>query len=150
MSAGIVAVVASLVGVVVTAAGGYLIARRKTSGTIDTTEAETLWQQSNFLLERYKADLESTRTEVSTLKAEVVALRTLIRNLESKAVAVARKLSDEAAVRLAVAAAEALAQPATGTPADIKARTEALVVARILASKVKAESEVDEEEEEAQ
>ena len=143
MSAGLVAAIAGLLGVVVTAVGGYLVARHKASGTIDTTEAETLWQQSNFLLERYKADLESTRTEVSTLKAEVVALRTLIRNLESKAVAVARKLSDEAAVRLAVAAAEALARPATGTPADIKARTEALAVARILATKVKAEAEED-------
>ena len=150
MGSGLTVAVLSLIGVVVAPTLGYLIAKRTTSGTIDTTEAETLWQQSNFLLERYKADLESTRTEVSTLKAEVVALRTLIRNLESKAVAVARKLSDEAAVRLAVAAAEALAQPATGTPADIKARTEALAVARILAAKVKAESEVEEEEEEAQ
>ena len=141
MSAGIVAVVASLLGVVVTAAGGYLIARRTASGTIDTTEAETLWAQSNALLDRYKADLESTRATVDSLEAKVTTLQSVIQTLESKAVAVARKLSDEAAVRLAVAAAEALAQPATGTPADEKARAEALAVARTLAAKVKAEVE---------
>jgi len=141
MSAGIVAVVASLLGVVVTAAGGYLIARRKTSGTIDTTEAETLWAQSNALLDRYKADLESTRATVVSLEAKVVALQSVIQTLEGKALEVARKLDDEAAVRLAVNAAEVLAQPATGTVADKKARAEALAVARTLAAKVKAEVE---------
>ena len=140
MSAGLVAAIAGLLGVVVTALGGYLIARRKASGTIDTTEAETLWAQSNALLDRYKADLEATREEVTTLKAEVVALRSLIRSLESKALEVARKLADDAAVRLAVNAAEVLAQPATGTLADKRARAEALAVARTLAAKVKAEA----------
>ena len=140
MSAGLVAAIAGLLGVVVTALGGYLIARRKASGTIDTTEAETLWAQSNALLDRYKADLEATREEVTTLKAEVVALRSLIRSLESKALEVARKLADDAAVRLAVNAAEVLARPATGDPADRKARAEALAVARTLAAKVKAEA----------
>jgi hypothetical protein len=139
VSASLVAAITGLVGVIITAAVGYVVARRKASGTIDTTEAQTLWEQSNFLLERYKADLEMTRIEVVALKAEVVVLRALIRDLEGEALAVSRKLSDEAAVRLAVAAAEALAQPATGTPADIKARTEAVAVARTLAAKVKAE-----------
>jgi hypothetical protein len=96
MSAGIIAAVAGLLGVVVTAVGGYLVARRKASGTIDTTEAHTLWEQSNFLLERYKADLEATRTEITTLKAEVVALRTLIRDLEAEALALARKVKADA------------------------------------------------------
>jgi len=140
VSAGLVAAIAGLLGVVVTALGGYLIARRKASGTIDTTEAETLWAQSNALLDRYKADLEATREEVTTLKAEVVALRSLITTLGSKALEVARKLADDAAVRLAVNAAEVLARPATGDPADRKARAEALAVARTLAAKVKAEA----------
>ncbi len=96
MNSGFTLAILSLIGIVVSVVGGYYIAKGKTSGSIDTTEAETLWQQSNFLLERYKADLESTRTEVSTLKAEVVALRTLIRNLESKAVAVARNATTSA------------------------------------------------------
>jgi len=131
----------SLLGVVVAPTLGYLIAKRKTSGTIDTTEAETLWAQSNALLDRYKADLESTRATVVSLEAKVVALQSVIQTLEGKALEVARKLADEAAVRLAVSAAEVLAQPATGTVADEKARAEALAVARTLAAKVKAEVE---------
>ena len=141
MGSGLTVAVLSLIGVVVTAVGGYLVARRKTSGTIDTTEAETLWAQSNALLDRYKADLESTREKVATLEAQVVTLQSLIHTLEGKALEVARKLADEAAVRLAVSAAEVLAQPATGTIADEKARAEALAVARTLAAKVKAEVE---------
>jgi hypothetical protein len=146
VSASLVAAITGLVGVVVTALGGYLVARRKSSGTIDTTEAHTLWEQSNFLLERYKADLEATRTEVVKLNGEVLALRLLIRTLEVEATNVARKLSDEAAVRLAVSAAEALSRPATGTPDDIAARAEALVVARTLAAKVKADLAEDEDQ----
>ncbi len=139
---------------VVTAVGGYLVARHKASGTIDTTEAETLWAQSNALLDRYKDDLEKTRayaatletkvttlaSQAVTLEAKVVTLEALIQTLESKAVAVARKLADDTAMKLAINAAEVLAQPATGTAADKKARTEALAVARILAAKVKAEA----------
>ncbi len=146
MNAGLAIAVVSLLGVIATALFTYLSARRKTSGSIDTTEAETLWAQSNFLLERYKADLENTRDQVVVLEAKVVTLQTLIKTLESKAAAVARKLSDEAAIQLALAAAEALAKPSTGTPEDIQARSEALSVAKILATKVKAEMEIREEE----
>jgi len=140
LSAGLVAAIAGLLGVVVTAVGGYLIARRKASGTIDTTEAETLWEQSNALLDRYKADLEITRSEVVLLKAEVIALSTKIRELENRAAVVARKMASEAAVRLAANAAEVLSHPATGTPADTKARAEALNVARALAAQVAAQA----------
>ena len=101
MNAGLAIALVSLVGVLVTAAFTYFSARRKTSGTIDTTEAETLWAQSNFLLERYKADLENTRTQVIALETKVVTLQTVIKTLEAKATAVARKLSDDAAIQLA-------------------------------------------------
>ncbi len=146
MNAGLAIAVVSLLGVIATALFTYLTARRKTSGTIDTTEAETLWAQSNELLNRYKADLESTRTKVTDLEAKVITLQSVITTLESKALAVARKLSDEAAVSLAIAAAEALAQPATGTPEDVKARAKAIAVARTLAAKVKIEKQGREED----
>jgi len=140
---GTIIALAGLLGVIATAVGGYLVARHKESGTIDTTEADTLWQQSNALLDRYQADLASTRAEVVVLKSEVLTLTQRVRDLESLAAEVARKLVNDAAVRLAINAAEVLAQPATGTPADNKARAEAVDVARKLAAKVVAEGEVE-------
>lgn len=65
----------SLLGVIVTAVGAYLIARRKTSGSVATTEAETLWQQTNALLDRYKADVAEAEAETSALRVELEALR---------------------------------------------------------------------------
>ncbi len=56
------------VGGIVTVIATYLVARRQSSGRIDTSDAASLWLESQSM----RADL---RAEVVALRAEVVALR---------------------------------------------------------------------------
>jgi hypothetical protein len=60
----------------------YLMARRKTSGKVGTTEAETLWQENKdfraTLLSRnqaLEARLDELLLEASSLHTEVLSLR---------------------------------------------------------------------------
>ena len=72
----------TLVGVVVTAIGAYVIAKHQRSGKVDTTDAAVLWKEGkdlrDFLVTRIDAqDLEirDLKIEVRDMKLEVAGLR---------------------------------------------------------------------------
>lgn len=61
--------VAVFLGVVISSLGGYFIARRNTSGSISTSDAASLWKESNDLRQEYRKraeDLEKQLTEVNS------------------------------------------------------------------------------------
>ncbi len=69
------AVFASLAGVVIAPLLTYVVAARKQSGRVATTEAETLWLEAEKMRESYKQEAVRLREEVIALRAETVALR---------------------------------------------------------------------------
>ena len=70
-----VPVVLGVVGALVSAAGAYIIAKRQRSGRIDTTEAETLWAESQAMRTELRNRAETLEAEVIALRAELAAQR---------------------------------------------------------------------------
>jgi len=71
-----------LLGTLVTQLGIWLIARRAKSGRIDTSEAATLWAESQAIRTELREELaelrrenENLRRENADLKMEVAAIR---------------------------------------------------------------------------
>jgi predicted RNase H-like nuclease (RuvC/YqgF family) len=76
--------VLALVGVAVTAFGGYIIAKHQRSGKIDTTDADTLWQEGKDLREFLKDRIRALEAEVKDLKFEVRELKLEIAGLRAE------------------------------------------------------------------
>ena len=66
---------APILGVVVAPFVTYLAARRKSSGSVDTTEAGTLWAEADRMRQSYRDETERFRNETLALRAEVASLR---------------------------------------------------------------------------
>lgn len=75
-----------LVGGFLTAVGGYFTARRTSRGTIGTSEAATLWIQSNEQLARYRNELVELRAEQAAAREELAVLRLATEKLRDEAV----------------------------------------------------------------
>lgn len=65
----------TLCGVVVTGAAAYAVAMRQRSGKIGTTEAETLWAESQAMRKELRDEAENCRGEVAALREEMVTIR---------------------------------------------------------------------------
>lgn len=63
-------------GVMATAGGSVVIARRAKSGKIDTTEATELWQAATEIRQELRAEVAALRADVKDLKDENRALKT--------------------------------------------------------------------------
>lgn len=67
-------------GAVLAALGTYLIGRRQTSGTIKTSEASTLWTESQAMRKELRDEVERLRTDLvdrdKRCAEEVAQLRT--------------------------------------------------------------------------
>lgn len=63
------------IAAVVAAAGTYLIARRKNSGTISSSDAETLWREAEQMRTTYREEAVQLRSEGVLLRTEVMGLR---------------------------------------------------------------------------
>lgn len=77
-----VAPVLVLVGIAVSSAVTWLIARRTTSGSISTSDAASLWAESNALRKEYREraetlerQLEEVNTKLQTMTEELGKLR---------------------------------------------------------------------------
>jgi hypothetical protein len=68
---GLAALIGTLAGVAVT----YLVATRRSSGRIRTSEAEILWEASESIRHDLTAEVAVLRGEVAALKAELAQLR---------------------------------------------------------------------------
>ena len=51
-------IILTIIAPIITATGAYMIAKRKTSGSISTSEAATLWKESNELRQEYRKRAE--------------------------------------------------------------------------------------------
>ncbi len=64
-----------LLGVILAPLLTYLVARRRSSGKVDTTEAATLWVEAGKMREEYRTEAESCRVEAEQLRVEQALLR---------------------------------------------------------------------------
>lgn len=74
-----------LLGTVVAGWLAYSTARRKTSGTVDTTEAETLWAESQVMRSELRLEVVGLRNELAALRAEAATLREEVGLIRSEA-----------------------------------------------------------------
>lgn len=86
MNPTLLAGVLALFTAIAAAAGTYMIARRRSSGQIATSDAATLWHESQAM----RADL---RSEVIGLRSEVLSLRTEVHTSKAER----DRLADEVA-----------------------------------------------------
>lgn len=66
---------AALIGTLAGVAATYLVASRKSSGRIRTSEAEVLWEASESIRHDLTAEVAVLRAEVAALKVELGQLR---------------------------------------------------------------------------
>jgi predicted RNase H-like nuclease (RuvC/YqgF family) len=81
----IVPAIFTLAGIVVTALVTYFVAKRNTSGRVDTSDAKTLWEEATRLREAYKEEVSMLRTEGTNLRSEVNRLRAELEMLRATA-----------------------------------------------------------------
>lgn len=88
MSSTALPVLAALIGTLAGVAATYVVAKRRSSGRIATSEAADLWKASESIRHDLTEDVKSLRLEVASLRADNVALR---RELD----AIRRRLVDD-------------------------------------------------------
>lgn len=76
--------VLGLLGAVVTGGFGYLIARRNTSGRVNTTDAAKLWDESNAMRQELRDEVVALRGKVDNFEGQVAVLNTLNAELRGK------------------------------------------------------------------
>lgn len=59
---------------IISAIAAYVIAKRTTSGNIDTSDAATLWAESQAIRKELRDEIVALRDEVASLKKDVLAL----------------------------------------------------------------------------
>lgn len=69
------ALIAAILGPLIAAIGGYMIAKRTTSGSIDTTDAATLWKESQAMRQELRDEVVALRKKADTNELEIVALK---------------------------------------------------------------------------
>lgn len=108
MNAVLVAVLGFL-GVAVTAAVTYLIARRQNSGTVQHADADTIFQAAEKIREEQRAEVLELRAEILHLRNEILSLRAEIVSLRDEASKL-RTVADELRADNAVAKTDASIQ----------------------------------------
>ncbi len=68
-------IVLPVIGMIAAPGIAYLVARRKSSGRVDTTEASTLWDEASKMRQTYQEEAAECKKEQATLRAEIVFLR---------------------------------------------------------------------------
>lgn len=84
MDSGSFPLLLSLIGVVVAPALTYVVATRRTSGRVDTTEAEKLWDESRGLKAELAAEKASLSLETRDLRADNYSLRNEVLDLRTR------------------------------------------------------------------
>lgn len=70
MTSSTLPVLAGLIGTLTGVSATYVVARRRTSGRIGTSEAADLWKASESIRHDLTTEVGSLRTEVAGLRAE--------------------------------------------------------------------------------
>lgn len=84
MNSTILAALLAVAAAMAAAVGTYLVARRQTSGRIDTSDAKTLWEESQQMRAELRAEVLTLRAEASRLRAEVGHLNLEIQGLRDE------------------------------------------------------------------
>lgn len=71
-------------GVFVTAIVTYLVARRKSSGTVDTSEADSLWNESRTLRDALRDEVRDLRANLTLAVATENQLRQALYEAQMK------------------------------------------------------------------
>lgn len=74
--------------------GNYLVHKRKTSGSIDTTEAATLWVELNAVKDEYKQRAEKYESRLEAVNAELDQVMIELTNWQTKGVRMAKRIDD--------------------------------------------------------
>lgn len=67
-----------LAGVTVTSLVTYLVARRRNSGRIGTSSADSLWEAAEQIRKELRSELERIRLELAACAAKVAQLKELL------------------------------------------------------------------------
>lgn len=73
-----------LVGILAATASGYFIAKRTSSGTIDTSNAESLWKESGEIRRELAAQATYWREQWTITQAELATATRRIAELEKQ------------------------------------------------------------------
>lgn len=76
---------AAIFGAIATGAGAFvawLLGRRGKSGRINTSEAETLWEEAGKIRAELRADTEQCKRELGEARTRISALEARVRELE--------------------------------------------------------------------
>jgi peptidoglycan hydrolase CwlO-like protein len=83
-----------LAGGALTVLGNYLINRRSTSGSVSTSDAASLWAESNALRAEYKERAEKLEARLEDVNKQLQDVFKQLSNLQSKGVKMARKIEE--------------------------------------------------------
>lgn len=98
MPSSLATIIAAIIGISVAAASAvsaYAIARRRMGGRIDTTDAATLWKESQDMRRELRDELVSAREEVEHLRSELGACRKELENLREEVAHLHAMLNEE-------------------------------------------------------
>lgn len=84
MGAEVLVPLLALLGVVVTAAVSWFIARRAKSGKIETTEAKDLWVEANSMRHELRDQVKALQDEILALKTEGKSCRDEVTKLRAE------------------------------------------------------------------
>lgn len=77
----------------ISAGGAYLIARRRNSGNINTTEASVLWEERRLLTQELRSEVAELRQENTHLKVENGKMTKLLEKQDQKIIILENKLA---------------------------------------------------------
>lgn len=86
-----------LIGIGAAAIAGiatYLVGRRKTSGSISTSDAASLWAESNNLREEYKERAEKLETQLQAVNDQLQTVLGELTNWQTKGTKMAAKINE--------------------------------------------------------
>lgn len=84
---------AALLATLTTGATTWAVARRRTSGTVVTSDADQLWAESKIIRQELRAEAVELRAEATALRAEVASLRAEITACHAETTALRRRLN---------------------------------------------------------
>lgn len=84
MTETLIAVLAVL-GTAVTGLAAWAVARRATSGSVKTSEAESLWAESQAMRKELRDEATASRAELLALRAELSGVRTSLEAVRAEA-----------------------------------------------------------------
>jgi uncharacterized coiled-coil DUF342 family protein len=88
-------VIAAIVGALLAPIGAYLLAAKKMSGRISTTDADQLWEEAGEIRKDYRDQISSLRREIDELRKFVSSQQDVIASLRTTNAELLNRLQDQ-------------------------------------------------------